>query len=211
MIPRMRARRLGGRSRLIAGLAFSLFCANAAETLSVTYDGEYLRPTGPDVHFLAGKSMNRLKDGETFTFYSWLSLYTVNHAEPMRVATGRFVVSYDIWEEKFKVTIPGAAQRSRTGLTAYQAEAWCLENMPIRAAGLNPDTQFYVKLELRGERQKAKDASEADSPTGISIRAWIELFSRKAGPDEPHWGPYESARQRLSDLVRSAGRGPRSG
>jgi hypothetical protein len=109
------------------------------------------------------------------------------------------------------VTIPGPAQRSRTGLTAQQAEAWCLENMPIGAVGLAQDAQFYVKLELRGERQKSMDAASSDSSTGLSIRSWIELFSRKAGPDEPHWGPFESARQRLSDLVRSAGRGPRNG
>jgi hypothetical protein len=138
-------------------------------------------------------------------------LFAINRIDPLREAASSFVVSYDIWEQNFKVTIPGPAKRSKTGLSGPQAESWCLENMTIGASGLAQDAPFFLRMELRGERQKEPSAPAADPGSGIGIRAFIELFSRKASPDEPRWGPFDSARQRLSDLVRIPGRGARSG
>ncbi|MGD0498786.1 MAG: hypothetical protein ABSC23_10160 [Bryobacteraceae bacterium] len=211
MAPKARNGKCSRGSWLLTGVALALLGAQAADTISVSYDGESLRPVAPHVHFLAGKSLDRLKDGETVTFYSWLSLFAVNRGDPLRVATNRFVVSYDIWEEKFKVTIPGPAPRSKAGLTGPQAESWCMENVAIGASGLAQDTPFFLRLELRGERQKELSGPVADTGAGIAIRPLIELFSRKAGPDDLHWGPFQSAPQRLSDLVRTPGRGAGSG
>ena len=205
MAPHARDGKISRRNWLLAGLALSLFSARAADTISVAYDGDTLRPVAPNVHFLAGKSLDHLKDGETVTFYSRLSLFAVNRSDPVREAGNSFVVSYDLWEQNFKVTIPGPAKRSRTGLTGPQAESWCLENMTIGSAGLAQDTLFFLRLELRGERQKEPSGPVADSGAGISIRPWIDLFIRKAGPDDPHLGPFESARQRrrLVDQILS--------
>ena len=61
----------------------------------------------------------------------------------------RFVVSYDIWEEKFKVTMPEHAALDPHVLTAAAAEAWCLENLAIGALGLAPDRPFWLRFELR--------------------------------------------------------------
>ena len=142
-------------------------------------------------------------------FVARLSLFTTDQNVARREAPARFMVSYDIWEEKFKVTIPGASPSSRSGLTAAQAENWCLDNLVISALGLPPDHPFYLRLELRTASPREFSSVMADP--GISFRALAELFARKAGPDDPHWGPYESGRVRLSDLVRTPGRGARSG
>jgi hypothetical protein len=141
-------------------------------------------------------------------FASWLSLYTIDQSVAFRQAFGRFVVSYDIWEQKFMVTVPGLATRPRENLTALQAETWCLENLAISASGLAADRPFFLRLELRTEQRGELSSILADP--GISlVKAAVELFSRKARPDEPHWGPFESGRLRLSELVRMPGRGTR--
>jgi hypothetical protein len=106
------------------------------------------------------------------------------------------------------VTVPGPAPRSKENLTAPQAESWCLENLFISASGLAPDRPFFLRLELRTEQRR--EFSNAMADPGISLlKPLVELFSRKARPDEPHWGPFESGRLRLSELVRMPGRGMR--
>ena len=211
MPPRSRDGKISRRSWLLAGLGLPVFLrrAWAADNISVSYDGEMLHPVAPNIHFLTGKSLDRLKDAETVTFYWYLSLFDANRNEPRGAAGSKFVVSFDIWEEKFKVAIPGPSMRSKAGLTGPQAEAWCLENMSIRPSGLAQDALFYLRLELRSEHQKGSPTLTAD-PGGLSISAIIERLSRTAGPDDPHW-TLESGRLRLSELIRTQSRGARSG
>jgi hypothetical protein len=185
-----------------------VFRARAANGLSIAYYGDDLHPVVPNLHLLTGKPLDRLKDAEKVVFASWLSLFTIDQSVAFRQALARFVVSYDIWEQKFKVTIPGPAPRSRDNLTDAQAEAWCLENLAISASGLPADQPFFLRLELRTEQRRELASVLADP--GISlVKPFVELFSRKPRPDEPHWGPFESGRLRLSELVRMPGRGPR--
>jgi hypothetical protein len=211
--PHARDTGLSRRSWLLAGLALPLFQARGVNELGIVYEGEdalhsFLRPVVQDLHFLTGKPLERLHDAEKVVFASWLSLYTIDQSVPFRQAYGRFVMSYDIWEQKFMVTIPGPAPRSKGDLTAHLAEAWCLDNLAISASGLAADRVFFLRLELRTE-QRRELSSVLEDP-GISLlRPLVELFSRKARPDEPHWGPFESGRLRLSELVRMPGRGPR--
>jgi len=206
MPPHARDTGLSRRSWLLAGLALPLFRARASSPLSILYEGDDLRPVVPNLHFLTGKPLERLNDAEKVVFASWLSLYTIDQSVAFRQAYGRFVVSYDIWEQKFMVTIPGPAPRSKGDLTALQAEGWCLDNVAISAKGLAADQPFFLRLEMRTEQHRELSSVLADP--GISLlRPLVELFSRKARPDEPQWGPFESRRLRLSELVRMTGRG----
>jgi hypothetical protein len=184
----------------LAGLALPLLIAHAG-TLDVVFDGDTLRPVMPDLHFLTGRSLERLKDARTVVLLSQITLLREDRVTPFRRAPQRFYVSYDIWEGRFKVTIPGATPESRPGLTAAQAEAWCMENMVVSALGVPPDQDFWMRFELR--TADPKDMASIVSESGISISALIELFSRK--PDgEPHWTM--ERRLRLADLRRSPAR-----
>jgi hypothetical protein len=195
-----RATRMGRRSWLAAGLALPLLIARAG-TLDVAFDGDTLRPVLPDLHFISGRALERLKDARTVVFLSQITLLRDDHITPFRHAPQRFYVSYDIWEGRFKVTIPGATPESRLGLTAAQAEAWCMDNMTVSALGLAPDRDFWVRFDLR--TADPKDMASIVSETGISISGLIEFFSRK--PDgEPHW--FMERRLRLADLRRSPSR-----
>lgn len=192
-----RLARMSRRSWLAAGLAIPLLIGRAG-TMDVAFDGDTLRPLMPDLHFLTGRALERLKDARTVVFLSQITLLRDDHVTPFRRAPQRFYVSYDIWEGRFKVTIPGVTPESRLGLTAAQAEAWCMENMTVSALGVPPNEDFWMRFDLR--TADPKDLASIVSESGISISALIELFSRK--PDgEPHWTM--ERRLRLADLRRS--------
>ncbi len=195
-----RAHSRGRRSWLLAGLAIPMLVARAG-TLDVVFDGDTLRPVMPDLHFLTGRPLDRLKDARTVVLLSQITLFREDHVTPFRRAPQRFYVSYDIWEGRFKVTIPGATPESRLGLTAAQAEAWCIENLVVSALGVPPDQDFWMRFELR--TADPKDMASIVSESGISIRALIELFSRKSD-GESHWTM--ERRLRLADLRRSPAR-----
>jgi hypothetical protein len=209
MAPHARKMEISRRRWLLAGLAFPLFSARSANALSVSFDGDKLRPVDPSLRFLTDKTsaLDRLKDGAAVTFAYWLQLFTIDRSIARNEFRGKFVVSYAIWEELFQVNFQG---RTKSGLTASQAEAWCLENMAVSVSGLPRDVPFFLRLELR--TASGKELSSVADSSGISIvGGLVELFSRKPRADEPHWGPFESGRLRLSDLSPRPVRGARNG
>jgi hypothetical protein len=196
------------RRWLLAGLATPLFSAQGADTLAVTFDGDNLRISSQDLHFLTGKPLERLQKGtSTVRFGAQLRLfddsaYTVafHHAE------AQFVVSYDIWQEKFSVTMSQPEKRAERNLSAAAAEAWCLDNLWINASGMAPDRRFW--LELQVAVIPSRNIEDVLGP-GISLaKVFVDLLSQKPGADDPRWsrrvGPL-----RLADLARTKGRGLR--
>jgi hypothetical protein len=168
----------------------------------VEYDGDLLYPVAPSLHFLTGKVLDRLRDSaDTQAFISQLTLFYEDGAVVSRKPT-RFVVSYSLWEEKFNVAIPGSA-RSLEGVSATQAEAWCLENSAISASGLAPDKPFHMRFDLR--MVQPRDLSRVMGDLGISLTTMIDIFSRKPGGGESY-PPLDSGWLRLRDLPRLAGR-----
>jgi hypothetical protein len=195
----------------MAGLAIPLFRARAAEPLNVRFDGDNLHIAAPGLHFLTGKPLERLKNADTVVFLSQLTLFSDDRGTVFRQpARERMIVSYDLWEEKFAVSIPGAPVRTQSHLTAAQVEAWCMENLAISTLGLAPDRPFWLRFELRTTAQK--DLSSLVGESGISIGSlMVDVLSRKPGAGDPYWtrtaGPL-----RLGDLPRSSsGRGIRIG
>jgi hypothetical protein len=189
----------------MAGLALGVSRLRAASLLNVSYDGDNLRVVVPDLHFLTGKPLERLKDAATVTFLSQLTLFSDQHGTVFKRANERFVVSYDLWEQKFSVTIPGGSKRSLPHASAAEAESWCLENLAISAMGMAPERPFWLRFDLRTADRRELATIVGDS--GLSLGALIEIFSRKPGSGEfsvsANFGPF-----RLFDLPRTpSGRG----
>jgi hypothetical protein len=204
-----RVTRISRRSWLLAGLAVPLFRARAADSIDVTYDGDNLHVSAPALHFLAGKPLDRLKDASTVVFLSQLTLFAGNRDAPFRKVPDRFVVSYDLWEEKFSVTQLGTTPRSTPRLlSAAAAETWCLEGLAISSMGLVPDRVFWLRLEMR--TADANEVSSGVSGPGLSLSDLIGIFARKSAADQTHW-TLESRALRLADLARTPGRGTRIG
>src|SRR5271169_2829919 len=123
--------RISRRSWLLAGLATPLFSVRAAEPLEVKYDGDNLHLSVPTLHFLSGKPLERLHDGASVAYVAQVSLFRDDHVTPIRRRQGRFVVSLDLWQEKFSVTqlaTPAVPPRSVEGLSAAAAEVWCVDS-----------------------------------------------------------------------------------
>jgi hypothetical protein len=191
------------RGWLIAGLAIPLFRARAASKLSAEYDGDLLYPVAPSLHFLTDKVLERLRDSADIQVFGSQSTLFFEGGESLRQTRARFVVSYALWEEKLKVTIPGSTARSQEGLSATEAEAWCLQNAAISASGLAPDRPFRMRFELRSVEKR--DLSKVMGDLGISLTSMIEVFSRKPGGGES-FPPLETGWLRLRDLPRLSGR-----
>lgn len=190
------------RSWLLASLGIPLFRVFAAPTprLSVSFDGDNLHITAPDLHFLTGRALSRVKDADTVTFFSQITLNDERGNALKRPLLERVVVSYALWEEKFAVTIPGGSVRTTMHKTAEQAEAWAVENLAISALGLAPDRPFWLRFELRAATQREMASVVGDS--GISLRGVVEFFSRKSTPDNPSW-MLQTGPLRLADLPRT--------
>ena len=200
--------KISRRRWLLACLTTPLFQARAAAGLTVTSDGDNLHVVAPQLHFLTGKPLSRLHDGATVSFFSQITLLEPNQITEFRRAQERLTVSYDVWDEKFRLKV-GTGGRLVSGLSAAETEALCLDNLAISALGLAPDRSFYLRLELRTLSPRELSAVVGDS--GISMTRLIEAFSRKPRPDEDSWGPLLAGPLRLMDLTRTTGRRTRNG
>jgi len=148
-----------------------------------------------------------LKDGASVAFLAQLSLSPEVNAPAIKRAVDRFIVSYDVWEEKFSVTQTGMERETVTHLSSTAAEAWCLDRLAVGIDGVAPDKPFWVRLELRAE--DARDQAGVVGDAGINLTRLIEIFSNPARAQQSRWegiaGPV-----RLMDLKRER-RGSRSG
>ena len=195
------------RRWLLAGVAITVSRLWASERLSVSWDGDDLHVAAPELHFLAGKPLDRLRDGAAVAFLTQLTLTTDNFATSLRRTPERFVFSYDLWEEKFSVTKLGEEQRTASHLSAAAAEAWCLDNVAISSTGLPQDRPFWLRFDLRAA--EPKDEAAVIGESGLNLTRLIEIFSRRPRDEQPQWtasaGPL-----RLGDLKRLVGRAARA-
>jgi len=196
----------GATKRSLAAQVFlqALLCLEllglsaSSEDLFVRRFADQIHVLAPRLHFLTGKSLERLKDGATVPFDFQLSIAAGFKSNFVgRPAVERFILSYDVWEEKFRVVRLRDFRKSAAGLSAVAAESWCLENLLVPAAGLPADKELWARLDIRTAEPRDPVPSTADS--GISIPALIQLLSRPPRPQQDHW-TLESAAFHLADL-----------
>src|SRR5262252_4766876 len=118
-----RVSQLSRRSWLLAGLGVAAPGFLRGESLGVTWDGDNLYITAPELRFLSGKPLAKLKNADLVFFISQLTLFTDRFQTVYRRAPERFVVSYDLWEERFSVTVLSNERRRASRPTAESAEA----------------------------------------------------------------------------------------
>jgi hypothetical protein len=170
----------------------------SSEELIPRRSGDQLRVAAPRLHFITGRSLQRLRDGDIVPFDFQLSVAAGSKTNVVQRALERFVVSYPIWEvEKFSVVRPRNFRKSSADLSANAAEAWCLENIFIPVDTLPANQELWARLEVRTSdpREAASDGGES----GVSLAALIDLFSRPTRAQQDHW-TYESQPFHLSDL-----------
>ena len=192
---------------LLASLSAPLAVSLGAQPLEVRLEGgNLIRISAPAFQFLAGRPLERLKNGSSVSFLGQLSVSTDAHKTIEQRAISRFALSYDIWEERFtavrySLSRTEEASRKSSPLSEAAIQAWCLESLAVDASRIPLDQQVWVRLELRLE--DSHDTGGLLGEPGISISRLIDLFSRPARPSQDHWqldaGPF-----RLMDLKRKS-------
>jgi hypothetical protein len=173
----------------------------SAEGVEPRLDAGRIRVTAPRLHFVTGKALERLRNGAPVPFAIQLALSTDRWTTIFQRDIERFVLSYDLWEEKFSISKLGAPRKSVSHLTAGAAETWCVDEMAIPPTGISDQQPFWLRLEVRAENPGEDDAPIL-TEDGVSLTRLVEMFSRRSRNDQNRWvaeaGPF-----RLADLGRA--------
>lgn len=156
-----------------------------AQSVSINHVGDAVAVRAPGFTFIKGEPLARLKDG--LTVRADLALLILPKAGAASVAQTRqtFLLSYDLWEERFAVTHVRTPRRSAAYLTAAAAEAWCLEQLtvPVSDLGaLGKDQPFWIRLEYH---ILDSDPSPSDNGAGSdTLQGLIDALSRRRKEQE---------------------------
>src|SRR5579884_1295057 len=181
-----------GAALCALGLSFS------AQTLIPRSTGDRLQVTAPGLHFLSGGALERLHNGASVPYDFQLTLSTVPRGFPLERALDRFVISYDLWEERFSAVEMRGARKTASHLTPAAAESWCIGQMGVGESAAPAGSQLWLRLEVRAE-DSAPVSPIGDS--GLSLTGLIEIFSRSAPAQTQKWIA-ETQPFRLQDLKR---------
>jgi len=199
--------RLTRRLFLLACCGAPFTVALGAQELSARLDqANILHVLAPGLHFLKGKSLERLKDGATVAILGQLTLSLDANVTIATRAIARFALSYDIWEERFSVSRFAAAHqetaaRGASHLSPEAAEAWCLDHLTVDTSVLPIGRQFWIRLELRIE--DGREGNQIIGEPGINLTRLIEIFSRPARAQQQRW-QLDAGPLHLADLRRSS-------
>jgi hypothetical protein len=183
---------------LVAGCSAHLGWSLAVPQLLVRRDGKNLRISAPQIRFLTGAALEQLKDGAKVGFITQITMTPSETSSNILCRVfDHFIVSYDIWEEKFSAVRPGPPFSRQDRMSVPATEAWCLDDRLLIPPSLAPTTSFWIKLELRAEDPKGV-ASIIGEP-GINLKTLVEIFSRPRGNTQQTWSGVAGP-MRLQDL-----------
>jgi hypothetical protein len=153
----------------------------SAQAVAMHVVRDELHVRAPGFRFLTGTALDRLKDGRAVPFDFELGLRPRPGAAADHVVRRRFVLSYDLWEERFAATLMGTPSRSISHLTAADAEAWCLDQLTVPLGVLAANQPFWVHLQYVAEE---RDREPRDSG-GFTLGGLIERLSQRRQPGAP--------------------------
>ena len=151
-----------------------------AQSVTVARMNDAIAVRAPDFDFIKGDPLDRLKDGRALRIDLELGVLPGPGGAAAAQARQTFVLSYDLWEERFAVTQAGPPPRSMAYLTSAGAEDWCLEQLtiPVSALGrLGRELPFWIRLGYRVQDDEAAPA--ADNGVEFTLRGLIDALSRR--------------------------------
>lgn len=161
-------------------------------------DDGVLRVAAPGLHFLEGRALRRLQDGAALVFSLQLSVSPDQFRTVSRRQVERFAVSFDLWEEKFAVTRLSLVREQATHLSRDAAEAWLFAHAGVPLGGLKPDSNHWVRAELRAD--DPRDAGGFLLDPAVTLTRLVEWFGRAPRGESQRWtlehGPFRPAELR---------------
>jgi hypothetical protein len=163
---------------MVACVALAL----SPQGLIARWSGDRLQVTPIGLHFLTGKALDRLHEGAAVPFSFRLSLSASLQPPPLQSSFARFVVSYDVWSEKFKVVqqLVGA-RRSATNLAPNAAETWCVNQLGLSVVNVPTDRDLWIRLDIRAEDPQPLSPAY---DSGFTLASLIEIFKTKSPAQE---------------------------
>ncbi len=168
-----------------------------AQALRVRLEGERVYVAAPQLHFLTDRVLERLHNGAAVRFHFQLVAVSNSGGRPIAEVSDLFVVSFDLWEERFSVVQSALPRRAASHLSSTSAEVWCLENLPLPVSSLAEEKPVILKLDIRAD--ESADELAAENNPGISLAGLIDIFSRKSKEKPLRWFAVSDS-IRLSDL-----------
>ena len=201
-IRRLRIQLRSARPVVAALISFALTALTvSSDDLFVRRSFNDLHVVAPRLHFLTAKTLQHLHDGAIAPFDFQLTIAAGSKNNVIARAVERFVVSYDLWQEKFSVVRVSDHRKWGMNASSSAAEAWCVDNVflpaSLLASQISGGQPLWARLEIRSVDQKNLLPPVSDS--GISIISLVELFSRPPRPQQDRW-TLETAAFHLDDL-----------
>jgi hypothetical protein len=170
----------------LGGVATAMF----AEELILRAQGNRLDFTAPRLHYLTGRPLARLKNAEPVAFEFQVTLAAISQSNVVKQNTARFVISYDLWEERYAVTKVTPTRKTASHLTAAEAETWCVQEMSmLDVNGIAATQPLWARMEIRAddERESRLFSRENITDAGISLTSLIERLSKPPKSTQLHW------------------------
>jgi hypothetical protein len=161
-------------------VAFAL--ALSAQSIAVHVVNDALHIRAPAFVFVKGEPLVRLKDGRSVRFDFALEVRAGPSTPAVARSQAGFVLSYDLWDERFAVTTADRPAAAVSHLSARDAEAWCLDRLTVPLAalgGLGRSAPLWVRLSYR----VVGDEEAGSGDTGLSLRGLIDRLSRRTTGD----------------------------
>jgi hypothetical protein len=165
------------------------------QSLDVRLDGEQLRVIVNRVRLLSGEPLQKLRDGASVTYVVRLAALSGQAGSVLARADYRFVISYDIFEERFQVSRIQPSPRVMSHLTMAAAESMFFELSELSVRNLPADRPFWIRWECRVE-DSAKDTDSTTTLDGL-----VDLFGRRP-TKQPARSVVEAGPFKLSTLPR---------
>lgn len=169
---------------VLVALAWSITTLSG-QSITVSAVADALRVRAPGFGVIKGETLSRLRNGRTVRFELELGVLPKPGVDPSTRLLHAFVLSYDLWEERFAVTLTGTSSRSMSHLRAADADAWCIAQLTVPVSALGPlgrGAPFWIRLEYRIEDGDRKPTS--DDEAGYTLRSLIDILSRRRGTGE---------------------------
>ena len=191
------------RACLVSGIAI-LAAAVPAEQLTLDLRGDTIFASARKLDLIQPRLLAQLKRGGTVAFDFHLALSVGERAAVSRRAFERFVVSYDLWEERFAVTTLRKPQTRVMGLAGGGVANWCLQNISLPLPRTASGDKLWMRLEVRAaENRREVDLSPED---GLSLATLVEALSRGAKSGDAQWsldsGPVSLATLRAREAEK---------
>ena len=169
------------------------------ESLKVHINGEQLHVEAHDLRFLSQAAQSRLHDGATVIYRFRLLVSDSRNGEAVAEYTYHCVFSFDILEEKYKVSRQEPGYRTASHLSENAARDLCLDSLTIPAASIYTNSSFWIAMEYQMEdRQSNMDHGDSHSVLDTLVNIFGQRNKAPQPVDTLKGGPF-----RMDELRKS--------